>query len=103
MEKPRLITSYKEFDNVFENEDYEIDFDETLLDSIVDIVGSEQDVEDCAREAFEELEKAFERDELEVNDEDVAEKLVIAALIVKLVEKGLVGPEEADQFLEDKI
>ena len=100
-----LHTSFISFNasRLNESDDSNFDYDESILDAIVELVGSEQEVEDCAREAFEELEKAFERDEIRVTDGDVAEKLVISALIVKLVENGKLGPEEADNFLEDKI
>jgi len=100
-----LHTSFSSFNakQINESSDFDPNFDETILDAIVELVGSEDDVEECAREAFEDLEKAFERNEIETNDDDVAEKLVIAALIVKLVEKGKLGPDEADSFIEDKI
>ena len=38
--------------------------------------------------------------EIEMSDEDMPEKLVIAALLVKLVEKGKLGPEDADGLIE---
>ena len=38
-----------------------------------------------------------------MTEEDVPEKLAIAALIVKLVELGKIGPEEADQFIADHL
>lgn len=106
MEKPKLITSYDKFNStsrILENEDIDIDMDETILDELVELVGSEEDVEECAREAFEDLQKSFERNELEMTDGDVVENLVISALIVKLVEKGKLSPDEADLFLEERI
>ena len=66
----------------------------------IDLVGSEEDVEECAKESFEELQKAFERGEVEAK-EGPADKLALSALIVKLVEKGKLGPHEADSFIED--
>jgi hypothetical protein len=108
MNKPKLITSYNKFSKsyvILENEysDSENSIDETILDAIVDLVGSEEEVEECAREAYEELQKSFERDELATKEGDTAEKLVIAALIVKLVEKGKLGPAEADNFIDGEI
>jgi hypothetical protein len=46
---------------------------------------------------------AFEKNEIEVNDEDVPEKLAIAALILKLVEMGKIGPEEADDVMAEHL
>jgi len=37
---------------------------------------------------------------VEMSEEDMPEKLVIAALLVKLVEKGKLGPEDADGLIE---
>jgi hypothetical protein len=100
-----LHTSFSSFNasKINENADIPSNIDETILDSLVELVGSEEDVEECAKEAFEDLQKAFERDEINVEEIGNAESLVISSLIVKLVEKGKLGPEEADAFLEEKI
>jgi hypothetical protein len=82
-----------------QNPDLNIDTD--ILDALVDIVGSEEDVESAAEKSFNELMSAFENDEIEVSDEMVPEKLALAALVVKLVELGKLGPEEADSFIEE--
>jgi len=101
----RLYTTFASFDasQINENAEVEMDMDETILNALVDIVGSEEDVEECAREAFEDLKKAFERNEADVPDGERGEHLAISALIVKLVEKGKLGPQEADSFIENKL
>jgi hypothetical protein len=79
----------------------DLNIDTKILDALVDIVGSEEEVESAAEESFNELMSAFENDELEASDEMVPEKLALAALIVKLVELGKIGPDEADSFIEE--
>jgi hypothetical protein len=79
----------------------DLNIDTEILDALVDIVGSEEDVESAAEESFNELMSAFENDEIEASDEMVPEKLALAALVVKLVELGKLGPEEADSFIEE--
>jgi hypothetical protein len=106
MNKPTLITNYNDFDkhySILESEDTDLDMDTSVLSKLVDLVGDEQDIEDCAREAFEDLEKSFERDELKMEEGDQPEKLVMSALIVKLVEKGKLGPQEADEFIDENL
>jgi hypothetical protein len=88
---------------IYENAETPMDMDETILDKLVELVGSEEEVEECAKEAFEELSKSFERNEVEIKDGEKGENLAISALILKLVEKGKLGPQDADTFLEDKI
>ncbi len=97
----KRVMSLREYRlNEMEESGLSFDLDETMLDELVELVGSEEDVEAAAEEAYNDLEKAAEKGEVEVGDEDVPEKLVIAALLVKLVEKGLVGPEDADGLIE---
>ena len=57
------------------------------------------DQEAAAKEAFDELSSSFEKDEIQMKDGDLPEKLAMSALLVKLVELGKVGPEEADSFI----
>lgn len=105
MDKPVLINSYEEFVKSYGaiNEDLVnvLDLDTTILDKLVDTVGSEEDIEQCAKEAFEELEKSVkDGNGIEFKDEDTPKKLAISALLVKLVEKGKLDPQAADDFLE---
>lgn len=79
----------------------DIELDEDVLDALVELVGSEEDVEAAAEESFNDLVSSFEKGELEATDEMVPEKLAIAALLVKLVELGKIGPDEADSFLDE--
>lgn len=88
--------------NQFLNESSEdsLNIDIELLDDIVNIVGSEEEVEECAKEAYEELKNAFENDEASIDGIDSSEMLSVTSLIIKLVEKGKVTPEEAEELLE---
>lgn len=86
--------------NEMEESGLSFELDEAMLDELVELVGSEEEVEAAAEEAYDDLEKAAEKGEVEVSDEDIPEKLVIAALLVKLVEKGMIGPEDADGLIE---
>jgi hypothetical protein len=38
-----------------------------------------------------------------MSEESVPEKLALAALVVKLVEMGKLGPDEADSFIADNL
>jgi hypothetical protein len=97
----RRVMSLREYRiNEMEETDLEFDLDESLLDELVELVGSEEEVESAAAEAYDDLSAAAERGEVEVSDEDVPEKVVIAALLVKLVETGKLGPEDADGLIE---
>lgn len=105
-----VIGSYESFvkqtSRLNENaEDLEdLNIDTTILDELVDLVGDEAIIEDCAKEALEELEMALGNgEELEVNDNDTPENLAIAALIAKLVANGYLDPQQADDFLEKYI
>ena len=46
---------------------------------------------------------AFEKNEVEMADGDVPEKLAVASLIIKLVELGKIGPEEADEVMAEHL
>ncbi len=81
----------------------EMNFDESLIDSLVELVGSEEEVEAAAQAAHDDLMSAFEKNEVEIGEGDVPEKLAVAALILKLVEMGKLGPEEADEVMEEHI
>ena len=85
----------------FLNEKYDesLNIDIELLDDIVNMVGSEECVEDCAKEAYDELKSAFDNDSATVDDIDSAEMLAISSLIVKLVENGNLEPEQAEELL----
>lgn len=82
-----------------ESLDDNLNLDIKLLDDIVNIVGSEEEVEACAKEAYEELKASFENDEATIDDIDSAELLSITSLVVKLVEKGKIEPEQAEEIL----
>lgn len=87
--------------NPSENEDVNINTD--IIEKLVDLVGSEEEVEAAAKEASEELRKAFEENEIELKEGDEPVTLAMSALILKLVEKGKLGPQEADRFIEDNL
>jgi hypothetical protein len=97
----KRVMSFREYKlNEMEEMETPFELDESLLDELVELVGSEEDIEDAAEESHKELAEAAENGEVEVMDEDMPEKLVIAALFVKLVEKGKLGPEDADSLIE---
>jgi len=86
-----------------ENEMDTFDLDTDLLDELVELVGSEEEVELAAQEAHDDLLMAQEEGSLEGGEDMIPEKLAVAALIVKLVEMGKLSPEEADSFIEKNI
>ncbi len=97
----RRVMSLREYRlNEMEEQELDFDLDESLLDELIELVGSEEDVEAAAEEAHADLSSAAENGEVEVSDQDVPEKLVVAALLVKLVEQGKLGPEDADGLIE---
>lgn len=98
--KRRILSlrDYRLYESIDENVDMNIDT--AILDELVELVGSEEDVEEAAKAAFEQLSAAAESDEVEMTEEDVPEKLAMAALLVKLVEMGKLDPADADQLME---
>lgn len=81
----------------------EIGIDPKIIEHLVDLVGSEEDVEQAAKEAFEELKRSFDENEVEVKDGDSPDLLAMSALVLKLVELGKLGPQEADSFIEENL
>lgn len=79
----------------------DLDINTELLDKLVELVGSEEEIEEAAKLAFEDLSAAADGGQVEMTDGDVPEKLAVAALLVKLVELGKIGPEEADEFIAE--
>jgi hypothetical protein len=98
------IATFEEF-NMGANpgEGSEISVDPTVIENLVELVGSEEDVETAAQEAFEELKKAFDENDIELKGEDAPESLAMSALVLKLVELGKLGPQEADRFIEENL
>lgn len=80
-----------------------LDIDTSILDELVEIVGSEEDIEEAASEAYDDLAKAFEKGEVEMSEGDVPENLAIASLVLKLVEMGSIDPQAADEFIAKHI
>ena len=79
----------------------DLDINTELLDKLVELVGSEEEIEEAAQLAFEELSTAAKEGQVEMADGDIPEKLAIAALLVKLVELSKIGPEEAEEFIAE--
>ena len=97
----RRVMNFREYRlNEMEEAEVPFDLDESMLDELVEIVGSEEEVEEAAEDAYNELAAAAESGELEMSEDEMPEKLVIAALLVKLVEKGKIGPDDADGLIE---
>lgn len=80
-----------------------LDIETSILDELVEIVGSEEDIEAAASEAYDDLAKAFEKGEVEISEGDVPENLAIASLVLKLVEMGSIDPQAADEFIAKHI
>jgi hypothetical protein len=101
MEADALETGDSEMGGDFE-ETYEETFDQDLISELVDLVGSEEDVEAAAEMCYTELMDAFQKNEVELEDDEVLpETLAFSALVIKLVEMGKLSPEDAEDFLED--
>ena len=97
----KRVMSFREYKlNEMEEMETSFELDESLLEELVELVGSEEEVEEAAEEAHNDLANAAENGELEMSEDDMPEKLVIAALLVKLVEKGKLGPDDADGLIE---
>lgn len=91
----------EDVDDSFE-EAYEENFDKSLIEELVDLVGSEEEVEEAAEMCYNELMDAFENNEIELEDENVIpETLAFSALVIKLVELGKLDPQDAEDFLQD--
>lgn len=97
----RRVMSLREYRiNEMEESDMPFELDESLFDELVELVGSEEDIEEAAGAAYDDLESAAKNGEVEISDDEIPEKLVIAALLVKLVETGKLGPDDADGLIE---
>lgn len=80
---------------------HELNLAEELLEDLVKAVGSEEEVESAAKEAYEDLKSAYDSNEIEMMEEGVPENLAMSALILKLVEQGKLDPKKADEFIGD--
>ncbi len=101
-----IVTSFSEYSagsNLSEDNKSSSMIDPQVISNLVDLVGSEKDVEKAAKEAFQELKKSFEKDEIELKDGDGPVTLTMAALVIKLVEMGKLGPQEADKYIEENL
>jgi hypothetical protein len=98
--KRRILSlrDYRLYESIDENVDLNIDT--AILDELVELVGSEEDVEEAAKAAFEDLSAAAKSNQVEMTEGDVPEKLAMAALLVKLVEMGKLDPTNADKLME---
>jgi hypothetical protein len=98
--KRRILSlrDYRLYESIDENVDLNIDT--AILDELVELVGSEEDVEEAAKAAFEDLSAAANSNQVEMTEGDVPEKLAMAALLVKLVEMGKLDPANADKLME---
>jgi hypothetical protein len=80
-----------------------ISIDPKIIENLVDLVGSEEEVEQAAKEAFEELKKSFDDNDIEIEKGEAPDLLAMSALVLKLVELGKLGPQEADSFIEENL
>lgn len=98
------IGTFEEFDmglNLDGSQDSNIDMN--IVEKLVSLVESEEDVEEAAKQSFEELKMSFDDNDIELTGDDAPESLVISALVIKLVENGKLGPQEADTFIEENL
>ena len=97
------IMSLRQFSSKKINEDESAEemivVDTALLDELVELVGSEEEVEQAAIAAHAELEDAFNNEDLELSEEDIPENLAVASLVLKLVELGSLDPRDADELI----
>lgn len=92
----------EEEEDGFSEETYEENFDQSLIEELIDLVGSEEEVEEAAELCYNELMDAFQNNEIELEDEDtLPETLAFSALVIKLVEMGKLDPQDAEDFLQD--
>lgn len=96
----RRILSLDEYRLNEMEEGMPFEMDESLLDELVELVGSEEEIESAAAAAYADLEEAAQKGEVDVTDEDVPENLALAALLVKLTEEGKISSDDANGFLE---
>jgi hypothetical protein len=88
-------------DEGFDEEAYEENFDPSLIEELIDLVGSEEEVEEAAELCYMELMDAFQNNEVELDDDTIPETLAFSALVIKLVELGKLDPQDAEDFLQD--
>ena len=106
-EGPEYLNREEDADNQeeednFSEETYEENFDQSIIEELIDLVGSEEDVEEAAELCYNELMDAFQNNEVELEDEDtLPETLAFSALVIKLVEMGKLDPQDAEDFLQD--
>lgn len=81
----------------------ELNIAEEILDQLVELVGSEEEVEEAAESAYNDLKSAHDADELEVYfDNEEPSYLALSSLLVKLVNTGKLDPKDADIFISKK-
>ena len=101
----KIATTIKSFNEASENEDRlaNLDIAESILDELIEAVGSEEAVEEAAEEAFNDLKGAHESGLIEMMEEGIPENLAMSALVLKLVENGKLDIKKADAFIGDNV
>jgi hypothetical protein len=103
----RIVTSFSEYsagsNPLNEKGEGSALIDPKIIENLVELVGSEEDVTKAAKESFQELKKAFDKEEIELKGGDGPLTLTMAALVIKLVEMGKLGPQDADKYIEDNL
>lgn len=97
------LSEYSASTHMGANPTEDLNIEESVLDALVELVGSEKEVEAAAEESFMDLADAFEKNEIEIEEGAVPENLALASLVLKLVEMGKLGPEEADSFIAEHL
>jgi len=98
-----LATTIKQFNEENENQEKlnNLDISDSIIDDLIEAVGSEEDVEAAAEEAYKDLKSAHESGSIEMLEEGVPENLAMSALVLKLVEQGKLDIKKADAFIGD--
>ena len=95
------LSNYKLNESAEESD--QLNINTSILDELVELVGSEEEVEEAAELAYNDLVEANESGEVEMKDEDVPENLALAALVIKLAQMGKIEFEDAEAFITDHL
>lgn len=98
-----LATTIQQFNEENENQEKlnNLEIADEILDDLIDSVGSEEEVEKAAEEAYNDLKSAHESGSIEMMEKGIPENLAMSALVLKLVEQGKLDIKKADAFIGD--
>jgi hypothetical protein len=93
MIKIKSLLEYQGVEEVF-------DFNTDLLDELIDLVGSEEEVEEAAELAYNDLVKKLDSNDFDMEEDEAPERLAVISLILKLIELNKLSPLDAEEILE---